>query len=206
MLFSILIEPSFGMKSNWDQAAVDKALASFYAASDDRDIQFERLWLLVQDEIMRILKMELRSDIAVDEAGYMALEEFRHRLESGVIKFLKRAYLRRYICSTAVRIIRKRQHIHIDFTSGNAPPNEPIDFSSNPSEKANFRFADLYFCLEKLSPRDKQLLHLHHFEDKNLEDIAKVLNMQHDAVRKAHSRALKKLRICLEGLNSGGWF
>jgi RNA polymerase sigma factor (sigma-70 family) len=192
-------------KPSWDQAAIDRALVNYRTTAHGRDVVCEQLWWLIRDEVMLNLKAELKDEMAADEAEFIALLNLRHRLEKGSIKSLSKAYIRRFVCKTATRFIWKHRPIFVDFEAENSPAGNISDSRFDPSVQESMRYADLYYCFEKLNPNEKQLLQVHHYQDMKLEDVAKELGIDHAAARKRHSRALEKLRDCLKKTSTGGW-
>ena len=197
--------PAITSGKTWDQAAIDRILADYRAMPHGREVACERLWWLIRDEVMFNLKAELRDEAAVDEAEFIALMDFRRRLESGSIKSLSKIYIRNFICKTATRFIWKHRPLFVDFEAEDSPASNISDNRFDPSLQKGIRYADLYFCFEKLGAKEKQLLHLHHYEDMKLEEIANELEIDHAAARKRHSRAIEKLRECLNKTGIGGW-
>ena len=188
----------------WNQKAIDNALSDYKRAFTGREIVFEQLRGLLRAEVVLNLKAELKNDIAIEEAELASFRELERRLQKDKIKFLSKKYVKQYICSTAIRFVRRRHAkvVPIDYGEGQAQQLE--DPSSGPHEKGWLNYTDLYFCIKKLNRPEVELLELHHFEGFKLDETAKRLRIQHDTARKRHGRALKKLRLCLEGLIGGG--
>jgi RNA polymerase sigma factor (sigma-70 family) len=192
-----------GKSPGWDQAAIDRILSELKVASEDREILIERLWWMVRGEVMHNLRMKLRNDIMVEEAEFAALREFNRRLKTGVIGFLNQSYMK-YIANTAIRFVAHRKAKLVAFESGNSTVRTQPGREKDP-EEGSLRYADLYYCIEKLNQEEKRLLGFHHVDDLGLEEVASKIGASHDATRKRHSRILIKLRLCLEGLGEGGW-
>jgi len=188
----------------WNQKAIDNALTDYKRAFTGREIVFEKLCGLLRAEVVLNLKAELKNDIAIEEAEFASFRELERRLQKGKIKFLSKRYVKQYICSTAMRFVRKRHARVVPIDSGEGYTYQLKDQSAGPHEKGWLNHTDLYFCLKKLGRTEVKLLELHHFEGFKLDETAKRLKIQHDTARKRHSRALKKLRLCLEGLIGGG--
>lgn len=75
---------------------------------------------------------------------------------------------------------------------------------TSPSEAAvrNERKRWLQSALESLNPLDREVLTLKHFEHLSSREVAKVLEMNYEAVKKRYVRALDKLHLILEELKS----
>ena len=188
----------------WNQKAIDNALDDYKRAFTGREIVFEKLCGLLRAEVVLNLKAELKDDIAIEEAEFASFRELERRLQKGKIKFLSKKYMKQYICSTAIRFVRQRHARVVSTDSGEGSVHQLEDPSAGPHEKGWLNHTDLYFCLKKLGGTEVKLLELHHFEGIKLDETAKRLKIQHDTARQRHSRALRKLRLCLEGLIAGG--
>lgn len=195
----LIMDQNAGFKLRWDQAAIDKALSSYHASSENKESLCEELWCLIQSEVLSRLGKKLKGDIILEEAEFAASKDFQRRLENGSVKFLTKGYIP-FICDTAVRFVLSRQVriMPVDEQDDDRARFEIPDSRSNPEKLPKVRYADLYFCMEKLTPDDKRLLELHHFEGFGLEETAKELGVEHDSARKRHSRAIIKLKQCLE--------
>lgn len=84
-------------------------------------------------------------------------------------------------------------------SNGIGLPNEPIDRSASPGEKAARREleARLMEALHRLSEEDRRLVRWRHEEQQTFEQIADRLGISSDAVRKRWGRALIRLREAL---------
>jgi len=191
-------------KPGWDQAAIDKALTTYRTSVGEKDVLGEKLWVLIRSEVMIKLRMKLKGDIAKEEGELAALKEFKRRLEKGTIEYISKKYIG-FICQTAVRFVISRQIKIISLDSEDQLVKTTPNDICNLLVGRNVRYADLYFCLDKLSTDDRRLLDFHHFDGFQLEETAQKLGIEHDTARKRHSRAIIKLRKCLENQASGGW-
>ena len=189
---------------HWDQAEISRALSGYLSALSDREYAFEILFRLVRSEIVTRLKTEFRDDIALEEAEYAAIRELKRRIDNGNVRFLTRSYMT-YVCSSAARFVRKYRMKLSSMGSGEKSCFEIEDSKGGPEHSRAIKFADLYFCFEKLTRGERELIRLHHNEGKKLSEAANDLGIGHDAARKRHSIAIGKLRKCLKTLDSGGW-
>ena len=195
--------PSVEQGHSWNQPEINSTLVRYKASTHHRDLLAEQLWWMVRDEVMMNLRRSIRDDIAVEEAEFIALKELTRRLEGGKVKFISRKYIR-FITKTAVRFVMNRRG-RMESTDNTDSRSLTIDRGQkSPQEKA-LRYADLYFCMEKLSAEERRLVNLHHGDDMKLDKVAELMEVRHDTLRKRHSRILSKLRECLESLGMRGW-
>jgi len=195
--------PSVEQKHSWNQKEINSTLARYRASTHCRDLVAEQLWWIVRDEVMMNLRRSLRDDIAVEEAEFIALKELTKRLEGGKVKFISRKYIR-FITKSAVRFVISRRGRMESADSTDSRSLITDRGQKSPQERA-FRYADLYFCMEKLTQEERRLVNLHHGDDMKLDKVAELMEVRHDTLRKRHSRILSKLRECLESLGMRGW-
>ncbi len=78
-----------------------------------------------------------------------------------------------------------------------------VSLEEMPIEKGKedvYKDVDLHRAINMLSPEDKAVVQLRFFEDKKLEDIAKILGENVSTVKSRLYRSMKKLRLELEEL------
>jgi hypothetical protein len=202
IFFHTIGSPALTQK--WNQAAINRAMEAYHESPWDHEMHCETLWCLIKDEVLGYLRMELKNDIAVEEAEFASRCELNRRLKVGTVKFLTKVYVRKYICGRGMQFIRNRP-IQVDFEADDSPFKNFADSRPGPDDAESVRYADLYFCFEKLTDGEKRMVKLHLINEMRLDEVAALMKMSHDAVRKQNSRAMDKLKLCLEKFGTGGW-
>ena len=142
---------------------------------------------------------------------FAAQRSFLRRLNNGSMKYLNRGILN-FVRKDATAFVAKnlRKIFSLDDDTIDEPSADPFDNPEhNYEEKASYDL--LYFCLRKLRKREFILVKLHHFYDMGFREIATHINklkevakaMTEESARKAHERALDKLRVCIERYRGG---
>ena len=200
-----MIDPSSKKSPNWDQVAINGVLAEYQEVLTGKELLAEELVRLVKSEIEMNLRMELRNDVAVNEAEFIAIREFHRRLERGKIKFLSKFYIKKYICATAISFVRRKHARLVPLDDGNAvSKGELASREPHPAAVKMIKHADLYFCLQKLKPDEGRLVMLHHYKGMEFNEVAERMGITSTTARKRHSRVLSKLRLCLERFGKAG--
>ena len=91
-----------------------------------------------------------------------------------------------------------RRHQSLDHSLENG--YEFINVDPTPDEKCIEEdiYARLHNAISLLEPKKQQIVYLYFFENKTMEDIAKVLNVQKPAISKQIARILEKLKKLLQ--------
>ena len=119
----------------------------------------------------------------VQESAYRAIKN------SSSVKQAEYAatWVYRVVINTALDFIRKNRRETVGI--------EDVD-SAHEDRYMDF---DVWDSLEKLDEKDRTIIILRYFEDRKLEDIARIINENVNTVKTRLYRALKKLKIELAG-------
>ncbi|SCI82168.1 RNA polymerase sigma factor sigV [uncultured Clostridium sp.] len=119
----------------------------------------------------------------VQESAYRAIKN------SSSVKQAEYAatWVYRVVINTALDFIRKNRKETVGI--------EDVD-SAHEDRYMDF---DVWDSLEKLDEKDRTIIILRYFEDRKLEDIARIINENVNTVKTRLYRALKKLKIELAG-------
>lgn len=115
--------------------------------------------------------------------GYTSLHKLRER------KYMK-TWFTRIVINTSITYINKRKNI-IQFDEGIL--TEKIESSIQIENKIDVRNA-----LDTLSDREKTIVILRFFEDKKIDEIARIVEQPINTTKTILYRALKKLKVNLE--------
>ena len=91
------------------------------------------------------------------------------------------------------RLEPENEEIILEMTAASAPSAEDLVFARQIEKR-------LAKALERLSPRQRAVFMLKHYEDRRLEEIAEILQLDLGTVKAHMSRALAKLRGLLSDL------
>lgn len=91
-----------------------------------------------------------------------------------------------------------RRHQSLDLSLENG--HEFISEDSTPEEKCiqEEAYANLHNAISSLEPNKQKIVYLYFFENKTMEEIAAILNVQKPAISKQIARILEKLKKVLQ--------
>jgi RNA polymerase sigma-70 factor, ECF subfamily len=106
------------------------------------------------------------------------------------------------VCLTYKMKLNKHQHISISEEYDDENSNQQIEDERNvtPEEYAanNEISANIYAALEKLSPRQKMIFLLKHYEGYKIREIAKIMELNEGTIKKYLFEAVHKLKFELK--------
>ncbi|MCS6968991.1 MAG: sigma-70 family RNA polymerase sigma factor [Cytophagales bacterium] len=133
--------------------------------------------------------------IVEDALQDLFVQLWEHRQELSDVRLVK-PYLYKSIRSRLLRVANGN-HLFSEeelYFISTAPYEESIIEQEN-DQQLN---AHLYSCLGKLTPRQREIIHLKFYQQLEYEEIANVLNMVYQAAVNLCFRAISSLRQCLK--------
>ncbi|MCH5229238.1 MAG: RNA polymerase sigma factor [Muribaculaceae bacterium] len=128
---------------------------------------------------------DLADDIAQETymKAYISSKDFsnKEKFKPWIIKIAYNTFLN-YLRS---------QKLNVDVT-------EIRNYETKDSPEDVFRYENLYQALDSLNPRDRSMVVLYYMEGYTMKEIADMLEIREDLVRKIISRARQKLKFLLD--------
>lgn len=115
----------------------------------------------------------------VQESAYKAIKNANKVKDEAYIK----TWIWRIVINTSLDYLRKQKKVI------------PLDQCYDAASEDKYKDLDTINALDILSPKEKSIIVLRYFEDKQLNEIAEILNENLSTVKSILYRSLKKLRI-----------
>ena len=157
---------------------------------NDRKAQYEIYKLYYKamyNTAIRILGSPVEAEDVMQESF---LDAFR-KIGSYVEKATFGAWLKRIVINNSIDVLKGRQSFESIHDKEIEIEDEPID--ENPIEILSYKTDNIRKSIESLPDRYRIILSLYLLEGYDHEEISKILNMNHGAVRTKYSRAKQKL-------------
>lgn len=122
----------------------------------------------------------------VQESIYKALSS-ANKLRN--VEYVK-TWMYRILVNTSISYIRKNKRIIL---------SDKVPEMISPEIENLAEVYDLYYAIDKLTPKFKTVIMLRYFEDMKIEDIAKVMDCNVNTVKSRIYASLGKLRNIIEG-------
>ncbi len=174
-----------------------------------------RLWRIVSFRLARRLWGRVDADDILQEAFVDASSRLRHFPEDGSVSWF--VWLRQIVQQTLIDVHRRHLHTLKRDVGREVPQSQPrsggatsvslamwlVGNGSTPSENLiRQEMSDqLIEALETMSPIDREILALRHFEELSNNEVAQVLNINSKAASIRYVRALARLKKLLLQLN-----
>ncbi len=175
----------------------------------------QRLWRIVSFRLAKRLWGRVDADDILQEAFVDASSRLRHFPEDGSVSWF--VWLRQIVQQTLIDVHRRHLHTLKRDAGREVPQNQPrsggatsvslamwlVGNGSTPSENLiRQEMSDqLIEALETMSPIDREILALRHFEELSNNEVAQVLNINSKAASIRYVRALARLKKLLLQLN-----
>jgi RNA polymerase sigma-70 factor, ECF subfamily len=176
-----------------DDAAAVRLLVRI-GQGDER--AFDELWDAIKRRVLLFAMSRLgdRQD-AEEVSNDTGWELWRHPDRfRGDSRFM--TYVLGIANNKAKSLLRSRGHREEDPGDDveEAPDPDPTPFEALLSKE---KLAAVTRCMERLSKRQRSVVHLAYFEDMSREEIGRIIGCQGNAVRQHLCQALRKLKPCL---------
>lgn len=159
---------------------------------------FEAIYHLYFDELYRYgIRLLADEDSVKDCIHDLFLKLWNNKKNLGDVKEIK-SYL---IISLRGIIYNKLQRNKIDLFTTEEFENESkfsLSFYPNDSTDASSKKAIIITALNKLSPRQKEIIYLRYFLDFDYEDIAQIMGISVKGAYKLNARSIKALRDLMD--------
>lgn len=152
--------------------------------------EYERVANMFMNSVYRVALNACKSKADAEDIVQNTFEKLWKRDE----QFIDDEHIKRWLirvtindCNSLFRTAWKKRVISLD---------EVKELSFSTPEKS-----DVFYALEKLTLKEREIIHLYYYEEYSIKDIADIINLSQTAIQTRLYRARNKLKEELKGKN-----
>ncbi len=158
-----------------------------------------------EDAVSYVAYANMLADWRYDESKGVSPRTFRDSYAAGFVKTLiSKSYRGKTLVSVNNEISPSKDNnmISLDETISNKEQFNLLDVFSDSQQKSNQRWSeeDIQCCVEKLPEREKKIIRMYIYENKNFAEIGRSLSISRERVRQIVKAALNNMKKELQNV------